>query len=546
MVVTSEEATSDSVAEGAAELSTEIESVGQSSVSNEQILDPEEVLELEILDAANLTTSEEDGVLVQMIRSNPLAIGFIRYSSYLQNQDSLRALKIVSGSGIPIEANEDTVASGAYPFSRPLLIYTSSAAIQAKPALEGYMGCYLNRIFDEIEDVGYTAPSLPMYRDALENFQASCQRCLMSGSTNPLFPEVPACSPADVAMDPLTLTGGTTVYPLSARMIDLYRQAGFTGEMQIEDIGTGNGFERFCETGDADLVNASRLVKDDEEALCTANGRELIAFPVGLDLVVVVVSKDNSFIEQASFWQLETLFTDALRWSEVDPTWPAEFITRAIPNKSRGTFSFFVEMLYAGASSEPTVVLQAPTVPSTVVIATATPNVVAPTPAASLTSPPLPDTPNTFIDYQLGYVEGDVPCTFATEVLQTVLQQEFDYSVELIPFASKDQLFEEFTNVNYLNRIDWTFCSVTPDDSAYLEQESSTLSIIGSPYYVVGAQQYQTVIYSALKWVLRREQPCIYSLLSNFSLDTDDLNGVTVTDWLNEHQELVQNWASCR
>lgn len=525
----------------------------------EAALSPEELLELEMLGAANLTTSEEDDILVQLIENNPTAIGFIRYSSYLRNQDSLRALKILSvDTGVAIEPNEDTVASGAYPFSRPLLLYTSADAVQNKSSLEGYIGCYLNQIFDEVEGVGYTPPSLAMYRDALENFNASCENCQMAGSTNPLFPTVPACTVDNVATQTLNLTGGTTVYALSDRMIEIYRQAGFVGEINIEDIGTGNGFERFCETGDADLVNASRLVKDDERALCAANDRALIAFPVGLDLVVVVVSQQNPFIDQVSFRQLNALLTSALRWSDVDPTWPDEFITRAIPNKSRGTFSFFVEMLYAGVSSEPATIVQPAIVQPAIVTLARTPiatpdsdptaipsllsTATATTATASTAVTNVSDGP---VDYTMGYLPDDATCTLATEVMQGVLAQEFGYTVSAVPFASTAALFDALSSTNNKERIDWTLCYSGPA-AAHLETYANKLSLIGTPYYQSGTAEYQTVIYSAMRWVLRQERPCVFSLLSNFTLDAQSLDGVNAASWRDEHQELIQSWASCR
>lgn len=500
---------------------------------------PEELLEIEMLDATNLTTSEDDAVLVDFIKANPNAIGFIRYSSYQANQGTLRAVKIQSADGnMFVEANEESVASGAYPFSRPLLLYTSAADLKAKPQLEGYIGCYLNHLFSEIENVGYTAPSLAMYRDTLDTFKATCQRCQMVGSSSPLFPTVPACSAEGIAPVSLDITGGSTVYPLSARMGELYKAAGFTGNIAIEDIGTSSGFERFCEKGEADLVNASRLVKEKEQALCQAIQRELIAFPVGLDLVVVVVSQQNSFIEQLSFAQLRQLFTNAIRWSEVDAGWPTESIVRAIPNKSRGTFAFFVEMLYAGSSSAPVPVAQAPAASQ-------------PTPTSQpTTATPVPtiasQTPAGRADFRIGTVDGNETCTLATEIVQTILQNELGYQVEQVAFPSATALFTALGGGATTQRIDWSFCYTDPDDRSVLEQNRAALSIIHENYRDVEGKRYGIVSNRAMLRVLQQETPCIYSFLQNFDLADADVRTQSAPDWINSHQEAIQLWTSCR
>ena len=65
-------------------------------------------------------------------------------------------------------------------------------------------------------------------------------------------------------VDPSTVTGNiitagsSTVYPLSEAVAKLFKDEGYTGEITIDSIGTGGGFERFCKTGETDIANASR------------------------------------------------------------------------------------------------------------------------------------------------------------------------------------------------------------------------------------------------------------------------------------------------
>ena len=52
-------------------------------------------------------------------------------------------------------------------------------------------------------------------------------------------------APDAVSGDIIT-AGSSTVFPLSERMKQRFEEEGFTGNMTIDSIGSGAGFERFC------------------------------------------------------------------------------------------------------------------------------------------------------------------------------------------------------------------------------------------------------------------------------------------------------------
>ncbi len=151
--------------------------------------------------------------------------------------------------------------------------------------------------------------------------------------------------------DPATLTGdiyaagSSTVGPLSEAVSEQFIADGFPGTIKNDIIGTGGGFERFCKTGETDIANASRKIKDSELANCQAlsPAREPIAFQVGIDAIAIVVSKDNDFATDVTTKELELLFTTAEKWSDVRPDWPNEPILRYTPGTDSGTFDYFVE-----------------------------------------------------------------------------------------------------------------------------------------------------------------------------------------------------------
>ncbi len=97
---------------------------------------------------------------------------------------------------------------------------------------------------------------------------------------------------------------------------------GFGGDITIDSIGSGGGFERFCVSGETDVANASRAIRDSEIESCNAIGREPIEFRVGTDALAVVVSPDNEFLTDASLEELAQIFSTAENWADVNPEWP--------------------------------------------------------------------------------------------------------------------------------------------------------------------------------------------------------------------------------
>lgn len=139
--------------------------------------------------------------------------------------------------------------------------------------------------------------------------------------------------------------GSSTVYPLSEAIAENFKADGFGGEVKIDSIGSGGGFERFCKTGETDIANASRKIKDSEVESCAAINRTPIQFRVGTDAIAVVVSSENTFLTDVTLDELGLIFTTAVNWSDVRSEWPKEPIQRFTPGTDSGTFDFFNEVV---------------------------------------------------------------------------------------------------------------------------------------------------------------------------------------------------------
>ncbi len=156
---------------------------------------------------------------------------------------------------------------------------------------------------------------------------------------------LPEVIPASLTGD-LYTAGSSTVYPLSEKISEMFKDEGFAGNIKIDSIGSGAGFERFCKTGETDVANASRKIKDAEVENCKAltPARTPVEFRVGTDALAIVVSKDNDFLKDVTMEELAKIFSsEAVLWSDVNPAYPAEEIQRFVPGTDSGTFDYFIE-----------------------------------------------------------------------------------------------------------------------------------------------------------------------------------------------------------
>ncbi|GMR10996.1 MAG: hypothetical protein BMS9Abin28_1820 [Anaerolineae bacterium] len=164
----------------------------------------------------------------------------------------------------------------------------------------------------------------------------------LPGESEGMLPEV---NPLQLG-GAIVVAGSSTVFPLTERMAERFIDEGYAGQLTIDSIGSGAGFERLCVAGEIDISNASRPIKESEVESCRAIGRDPIAFRVGTDALAVSVSQENDFVDSLTLEQLALVFSTADTWSEVDPSWPDEQILRFSPGTDSGTFDYFVEQVF--------------------------------------------------------------------------------------------------------------------------------------------------------------------------------------------------------
>ena len=97
------------------------------------------------------TASEDDNVTVQAVEGNPGGLGYLGYTYYEENSDTLKAVEIDGGDGC-VAPSIDTARDGSYaPLARPLFIYAKNESL-ARPEVYGFVEYFLTNSIQLAED----------------------------------------------------------------------------------------------------------------------------------------------------------------------------------------------------------------------------------------------------------------------------------------------------------------------------------------------------------------------------------------------------------
>ncbi|MFY0685665.1 MAG: PstS family phosphate ABC transporter substrate-binding protein [Cyclobacteriaceae bacterium] len=158
--------------------------------------------------------------------------------------------------------------------------------------------------------------------------------------------------PSETAEDATTLNidGSSTVYPITADIVEKYKRNHNNYNINLSVSGTGGGFKKFC-IGETHINNASREISDEEIATCKSNGIDFLRFDIAYDGVAIVVNPDNDWVDQLTVEELILIFGNdsTAFWSDIRPDWPEEEIKCYGPGEASGTFDFFKEVILKDA-----------------------------------------------------------------------------------------------------------------------------------------------------------------------------------------------------
>ncbi len=150
------------------------------------------------------------------------------------------------------------------------------------------------------------------------------------------------------------IDGSSTVYPVTEAVAENFGKLNPKVRVSVGVSGTGGGFRKLL-SGETDINNASREIKQKERKLAKQNNIEFFELPIAYDGLSVVVHKDNQFIDYLSLEELAKIWKpgSAVRtWRDVRASWPDKKINLYGPGPDSGTFDYFTKKVngQAGAS----------------------------------------------------------------------------------------------------------------------------------------------------------------------------------------------------
>lgn len=162
----------------------------------------------------------------------------------------------------------------------------------------------------------------------------------------------------------LSVSGSSTVEPISAAVAEFLAESNPDFSYAVEGPGTGDGFARFC-AGETDISDASRAIRAAEAQTCADNGIEFAELRIAYDGLSVLTSVDNDAIACLSFADIYALVGPESQgfgsWADAatiaselgsQTTLPDADLTITGPGEESGTFDSFVELVIAPIAEE--------------------------------------------------------------------------------------------------------------------------------------------------------------------------------------------------
>jgi phosphate transport system substrate-binding protein len=112
----------------------------------------------------DFSASEDDNVIVQGVSGDEGGLGYLGFSYYEENQDTLKALEVDGGQGCvapTVEAAQDDTYT---PLSRPLFMYVKTSALGDNEALPEF----LNFTLDNAQTIAEESRVVPLNQDQID------------------------------------------------------------------------------------------------------------------------------------------------------------------------------------------------------------------------------------------------------------------------------------------------------------------------------------------------------------------------------------------
>lgn len=165
-----------------------------------------------------------------------------------------------------------------------------------------------------------------------------------------------AAASAPAVSGSINVSGSSTVEPISTGVAEALAASNPDFSFTVKGPGTGDGFKVFC-TGETDISDASRKIKDEEAAACKSAGIDYVELPIAYDGMTVMTNPANTDVTCLSFADLYALIgpesTGFKKWSDAqslakelgsNTTFPDAALAITGPGEESGTYDSFVEI----------------------------------------------------------------------------------------------------------------------------------------------------------------------------------------------------------
>ena len=143
----------------------------------------------------------------------------------------------------------------------------------------------------------------------------------------------------------ISVDGSSTVAPITSAVVEEFNKKFPSVQIPVGTSGTGGGFKKFG-SGQLDISDASRPIKEKEAAAAKAKGMDFIELPVAYDGLSVVVNPKNTWAKSLTVAELKAIWENGSKinnWSQVRKGFPSKPLKLYGPGTSSGTFDYFVE-----------------------------------------------------------------------------------------------------------------------------------------------------------------------------------------------------------
>ncbi len=162
----------------------------------------------------------------------------------------------------------------------------------------------------------------------------------------------------------IAISGSSTVEPISALNAEKFAADNPSVAISVDGPGTGDGFQLFC-SGETDISDASRPIKDEEAATCAENGVVYKEVQVAIDGISVLTSPANGAISCLNYGDMYALVgpesTGFGSWADANTLaaelggtgdFPDAELVITAPGEESGTYDTFVELVIEDIADE--------------------------------------------------------------------------------------------------------------------------------------------------------------------------------------------------